>query len=150
SGSGSRLAPLERPRDRLGSAACRSRSSESGRRSCVGARRWSGPIPASADVPGVERAIERAEMTVIELASEDLVVHLIPELGCRVHRIQFRGVDLLRTPPMVSDSYREPFLWSGFLMAPWANRMPEATFEWGGERHRLQANFSDGSAIHGL
>lgn len=93
--------------------------------------------------------VRRATLNLVELASDDLVVQILPELGGRVHRVTYRGFDLLRTPTRVEDSFTDPFLWSGFVMAPWVNRVPGAAFDWRGRLVTLPSNFADGSAIHG-
>lgn len=79
-----------------------------------------------------------------------LVVELLPGLGGRVYRIHYRGHDLLRTPDDTGSAEREPFWWSGFVMAPWCNRIPGARMHTPQGPVSLAANFDDGSAIHGL
>lgn len=78
-----------------------------------------------------------------------LRVEVLPELGGRVHRIALGDFDVLRTPDDVTDALADPFFWSGFVMAPWANRVPDAVMATSDGPVHLVPNFDDGSAIHG-
>jgi aldose 1-epimerase len=79
--------------------------------------------------------------------SGDLVVD-VSEYGGAITRIRWRDHDLLAANGGAGATL-EPFGPAGFVMAPWANRIPHARFAWGGETVELLPNFSDGSAIHG-
>lgn len=81
--------------------------------------------------------------------SDDLVVGMLPGLGCRLHRITFRGTDLLRTPPDPAAHAEDPFFWGAYVMAPWTNRATARPMTIAGRRVDLPANFPDGTAIHG-
>lgn len=79
----------------------------------------------------------------------DLRVEVAPSLGGRIHRISYRGVDLLRTPRSIAESRTDPWYWSGFFMAPWCNRIPNGRFAFNSGAYCVPPNFDDGSAIHG-
>ena len=74
---------------------------------------------------------------------------LLPEAGARLHRLRAFGQDLLRTPADADDHLREPFLWGGYVMAPWCNRIAPGATDVHGRTVHLEPNFADGSAIHG-
>jgi aldose 1-epimerase len=76
-------------------------------------------------------------------------VELLPELGGRLHRLRFRGHDLLRTPDDPSAYLRQPFAWACYPMAPWCNRLDAGPVQVGSRRVVLTSNFPDGSALHG-
>jgi aldose 1-epimerase len=76
-------------------------------------------------------------------------VEVLPELGGRLHRLRFRGGDLLRTPDDLNAYHRQPFLWGSYPMAPWCNRLDAGAIEVGARRVVLASNFPDGSALHG-
>ncbi|HEY6608707.1 MAG TPA: hypothetical protein VI277_05870 [Candidatus Limnocylindria bacterium] len=84
------------------------------------------------------------------LRSDSLEVVLLPDLGARIHRIRAFGHDLLRTPPDPAQHAIDPFFWGAYPMAPWCNRAAPGERELAGGRLDLRANFTDGSAIHGL
>lgn len=83
------------------------------------------------------------------LRSEELEVELLPEVGCRIHRLRAFGHDLLRTPEDPDEHRRDPFFWGAYPMAPWCNRMPPGPNVAGGRTIDLPSNFGDGSVIHG-
>lgn len=85
----------------------------------------------------------------VEIGSKSLEVELLPELGGRLHRLRAFGHDLLRTPDDPASYDREPFFWGAFVMAPWCNRIPAGELHVGQQRVALDANFADGTAIHG-
>lgn len=82
--------------------------------------------------------------------TEELEVTALPAVGCRLHRIRAFGVDLLRTPAAPRRHVDEPFFWGAYVMAPWTNRADPGPTTIAGRRVDLAANFSDGTAIHGL
>ncbi len=86
----------------------------------------------------------------VVLRSDVLEVVLLPELGARIHRIRAFGEDLLRTPADRAAHRDEPFFWGAYHMAPWCNRAAAGPSTIAGRTVRLDANFADGSAIHGL
>ncbi|HEX6474275.1 MAG TPA: hypothetical protein VF114_04205, partial [Candidatus Limnocylindria bacterium] len=85
----------------------------------------------------------------LHLGEGPLEAVLLPEAGARLHRLRAFGHDLLRTPADPALHLREPFFWGGYLMAPWCNRLAPATTAVGSRAVKLDANFADGSAIHG-
>jgi aldose 1-epimerase len=76
-------------------------------------------------------------------------VEVLPELGGRLHRIRFRGHDLLRTPAAPTVHAREPIFWGAYPMAPWCNRLTPGTYDVDRRRVTIRPNFTDGSALHG-
>lgn len=86
----------------------------------------------------------------ISWSSDALHLTVLPELGCRLHRLQAFGVDLLRTPDDPATHRDDPFFWGAYIMAPWANRVSTRAMTVAGREVRLAPNFDDGSAIHGL
>ena len=85
----------------------------------------------------------------LTFASSDLEVVVLPALGGRLHRLRYRGHDLLRTPPNIDEHRRDPFFYGAYVMAPWCNRLAPGQLEVAGRTVDLPINFSDGSAIHG-
>ncbi|HYM53593.1 MAG TPA: hypothetical protein VEW45_09020 [Candidatus Dormibacteraeota bacterium] len=88
-------------------------------------------------------------MEEVRLGDDTIEVVILPEVGARLHRLRVAGHDLLRTPADPSDHLRDPFLWGAYVMAPWCNRIEVGTVRAGSRRVALDANFPDGSAIHG-
>ena len=86
---------------------------------------------------------------VLALGEGPVRVELLPGLGGRLHRLQAFGHDLLRTPADPAVHARDPFLWGGYLMAPWCNRIAAVPAPFGGQIVDLPSNFPDGSAMHG-
>lgn len=86
---------------------------------------------------------------IVRLASDELEVELLPEVGARLHRLRAFGVDLLRTPPDAATHARDPFFWGAYPMAPWTNRTTAGPMTVAGRTVDLPANFADGTAIHG-
>jgi aldose 1-epimerase len=83
------------------------------------------------------------------LASDDLEVVVLPDVGGRLHRIRAWGEDLLRTPPDPGTHLVDPWFWGGYVLAPWGNRVRPGPTEVLGRLVDVPANFPDGSAIHG-
>lgn len=88
-------------------------------------------------------------MEQVRMSSESVEATVLPALGARLHRLRVFGHDLLRTPDTVAEHERDPFAWGGYVMAPWCNRIAPDSDAPGGESLALDANFPDGSAIHG-
>lgn len=93
------------------------------------------------------RALARVDRIVAPDGSVE--VDVLPELGARLHRLRFHGMDLLRTPDDPFAHLREPFLWGAYPMAPWCNRLEAGVVQAGARRVVLTANVPDGSALHG-
>lgn len=79
----------------------------------------------------------------------DWEVELLPGIGGRLHRVRYRGTDLLRTPSDPAVHLDEPFFWGAFVMVPWCNRIANGELVFEGKRYQLPTNHPDGSAIHG-
>jgi aldose 1-epimerase len=89
----------------------------------------------------------------VALESGDLRVEVAPGVGARLHRIRAFGHDVLRTPPSMAAYRESPFLWGGFVMVPWCNRVPDGRIEFGDRVVEVPCNQDDDgarSAIHGL
>lgn len=78
-----------------------------------------------------------------------LEIDLLPEYGARLHRLRYRGADLLRTPHDIELHQRQPFTWGSYVMAPWCNRIAVAPVRVGSRLVELGSNHSDGTALHG-
>jgi aldose 1-epimerase len=85
----------------------------------------------------------------VRLAGDELEVELLPELGCRLHRLRAFGTDLLRTPADPATHAADPFFWGAYVMAPWTNRVSAAPMAVAGRTVDVPSNFPDGTAIHG-
>jgi aldose 1-epimerase len=87
--------------------------------------------------------------TVLTVADGPISVELLPGLGARLHRLRAFGHDLLRTPDDPATHRSDPFMWGGYVMAPWCNRIAATPMRIEGQVVGLASNFADGSAIHG-
>ncbi|HEY8168414.1 MAG TPA: hypothetical protein VIF84_06855 [Candidatus Limnocylindrales bacterium] len=85
----------------------------------------------------------------VVIGGHPLEVVVLPRLGARLHRVRAFGQDILVGPDHVATYDRDPFMWGGYVMAPWCNRVAAEPIEVGGRTIALAANFRDGSAIHG-
>lgn len=85
----------------------------------------------------------------VRIAGGALEVELLPSTGARLHRLRAFGVDLLRTPADLGWHAHDPFIWGGYVMAPWGGRIAAEPTPVGGKVVDLASNFPDGSAIHG-
>ncbi|MCS7071743.1 MAG: hypothetical protein NZM00_09575 [Anaerolinea sp.] len=78
-------------------------------------------------------------------------VGIEPELGGAITygliRVGSGWYDLLRPTPVGAALARDT---SSFIMAPWCNRIRSAVFTFNGQTYQLEANFQDGTAIHGI
>jgi aldose 1-epimerase len=85
----------------------------------------------------------------LRFSSEDLEAVVLPEVGARLHRLRAFGHDILRTPDDRYEHGDDPFFWGSYVMAPWGGRIQAGTANLGWRKIALEANFPDGSAIHG-
>jgi aldose 1-epimerase len=85
----------------------------------------------------------------LRFSSEDIEAVVLPEVGARLHRLRAFGHDVLRTPDDRYEHVDDPFFWGSYVMAPWGGRIQAGTANLGWRRIALEANFPDGSAIHG-
>jgi aldose 1-epimerase len=88
-------------------------------------------------------------MEEVRLGDGPIEVSVLPEVGARLHRLRAYGHDLLRTPGDAAVHADDPLFWGAYVMAPWCNRLQAAPTRVGGRTVALDANFPDGSAIHG-
>ena len=88
-------------------------------------------------------------LELVRLGDDVVRVEVLPAIGARIHRIQVRGVDILRTPDDVEVHRSDGWFWGSFPMAPWCNRLPAGHSRVAGRELDLPSNFFDGTAIHG-
>jgi len=88
-------------------------------------------------------------MDEVTFTDGEIEVGILPELGARLHRLRVAGRDLLRTPADPAEHRRSPFLWGGYVMAPWCNRIEAGPVALGSRLIHPGSNFPDGTAIHG-
>jgi aldose 1-epimerase len=85
------------------------------------------------------------------LQNEYWQVGILPETGASIAfgRVRVGGawLDILR--PTAEADYGNASLCSSFIMLPWANRLRDARFRFGGVDYQLQPSSADGTAIHG-
>ena len=107
-------------------------------------------LPSSIPETGSRGPRPSPAMNEMTIASADVSLTVLPEIGGRIHRLRAFGHDVLRTPADPEQHLREPFFWGGYNMAPWCNRISATPTEVAGANRRPRApNFRDGSAIHG-
>jgi aldose 1-epimerase len=82
----------------------------------------------------------------ILLRAGDVEVAVDPEHGGRLASWRIGGRELLLGPPAPIDG---SIRWGSFLMAPWAGRLANGRFEWGGRDWQVRRNHGR-HAIHGL
>jgi aldose 1-epimerase len=87
------------------------------------------------------------------LKSGHFELTLLPGFGCHWTnlRINTQGVwrDLLDPVQNYEELFQGKPSLGSYLMAPWANRIQYAAFEFEGKRYKLRNNFPDETAIHG-
>jgi len=88
-------------------------------------------------------------MGTIRISEAGLSAAIEPRVGAGLSRLSLQRADgpceILRPAEGVG---RFADL-SMYLMAPWTNRIASASFEFGGRRRQLRADWEDGTAIHG-
>jgi len=89
-------------------------------------------------------------LELVRIADGDVDVEILPAVGARLHRLRFRGHDLLRTPADLERHLDDPYFWGSYPMAPWCNRIAAGrTAGVAGRDLDLPVSFRDGTAIHG-
>ncbi len=89
-------------------------------------------------------------LELVRIASGDVEVEVLPDVGARLHRVRVRGHDLLRTPADLRRHLDDPWFWGSYPMAPWCNRLPAGVIAGvAGHDLDLPPNFRAGTAIHG-
>jgi len=87
------------------------------------------------------------------LKNEHLELTLLPEAGCHWPslRVPCRGewIDLLAPVENYASILTAPSSLGSYIMAPWANRLPEGRFTFADQEHQVRINFPDQTAIHG-
>ncbi len=89
---------------------------------------------------------------VIRLENEHLTVIVLPELGAGLASVEYKhpsrgAIALMRQAPVNPTWFNDL---SCYLLAPWSNRVANASFMFGGKQHQLLADWKDATAIHGL
>lgn len=91
--------------------------------------------------------------TVISLHNKNIRLRIAPDRGCHWLSLQLRmsqrWVDILEPVKSLQSLVRHPFEGGLYLMAPWCNRLPRASFRFRKKNFQLKPNFRDGSAMHG-
>jgi aldose 1-epimerase len=85
----------------------------------------------------------------LRFSSGAVEVTVLPEIGARLHRLRAFGHDLLHSPDDPATHRADPFFGGAYVMAPWCNRLDASPTDVGGRQVELEANFPDGTAIHG-
>jgi aldose 1-epimerase len=98
----------------------------------------------SSGVVGAGRGSVGQTSCMFELRAGDLMVEIDPENGGRISRLVIDGNDLILRGSGADD----PKMWGSYPMVPWAGRVRNAAFEFGGETHRLPVN-DEPHSIHG-
>jgi aldose 1-epimerase len=94
------------------------------------------------------------DATILTLRAGEASVTVHPADGGRIGQISVGDRALLVDVP--PEAARHPMAWGSFPMAPWAGRIRNGRFSFGGEDHQLVVNHHDGDgterahAIHGL
>lgn len=88
-------------------------------------------------------------MEELRLATNDVEVVVLPDVGGRLHRLRAFGVDVLRTPEDPTEHLVDPFFWGGYPMLPWCGRLASGLMRVDAELVDLPANQAEGWAIHG-
>lgn len=93
---------------------------------------------------------QRIDDITLELETLRLVIN--PRLGASIVTLDLksrsgRWAPVLREMPDDSNDASDA---GSFLMLPWTNRVKDARFEFQGQTFTLDANHSDGTAIHGI
>ncbi|MCW5776315.1 MAG: hypothetical protein KIS87_07755 [Phycisphaeraceae bacterium] len=91
-------------------------------------------------------------MRAVVIENEALRLRVLPWLGAGVHELSLRRGDgewhpLLRASCDAPDHFNSL---ACYLLAPWSNRVREATFRFRGLEHAMRPDWPDGTAIHGL
>jgi len=86
---------------------------------------------------------------IVELRAGELQLALRPDLGASIAGLWMAGLPVLRSAPPAELA--APRAGSGFVMAPYSNRVGFGRFRWQGHDHTLRMNF-EGSPhpLHGV
>ncbi len=88
-------------------------------------------------------------MNSIAIKSEDLLVHLRPDVGGSVEGLWWRGLPVLRSSP--AGSLQNVRLSACYPLIPFSNRVAHAKLIWNGTSHPLVKNFAgEEHSIHGI
>lgn len=94
-----------------------------------------------------------AVLSEFRLRNERIELSVVPEFGLHWTslRTSVKGqwIDLLHPVPSHAELLQTPTGYGCYTMAPWSNRVAQASFEFRGKRSPLRVNFADGTAIHG-
>jgi aldose 1-epimerase len=84
---------------------------------------------------------------VIQVKQGETTVRLVPEAGCNVISIEFKGTELLRTPKKIADA---PGVGNGVpILYPTPNRVRDAAFTFDDKTYEFPSN-NGANFIHGL
>jgi aldose 1-epimerase len=82
----------------------------------------------------------------LRIGEGDLQVDIAPQAGGRIAQIRYQGVEQLVGP---DDGFPAAIAWGCYPMLPWAGRIRDGRFAFGGRQWQLPANLR-GHAIHGV
>ena len=110
-------------------------------------------IPISKKPLSVEHARELLRMVRLVSFKTGEFVTILPSLGGRVHEIVLkagkRRFSILESPQSAADIIKNDHF-AGAKLIPFAGRIPEAKYEFGGKAHRLTVDPRGNFAIHGF
>jgi aldose 1-epimerase len=88
-------------------------------------------------------------MRTIRISEGALSAAIEPAVGAGLSRLTLQRGDGAAEILRPAESVPRFADLSMYIMAPWTNRIAGASFEFGGRRYRLRADWEDGTAIHG-
>ena len=88
-------------------------------------------------------------MTLVAIQSDDLRLHVRPELGGCIEGLWWKGLPVLRSSP--AGSLQNVRLSGCYPLIPFSNRVAQAKLVWNGTSHPLVKNFvGEEHSIHGI
>ncbi|OGW80601.1 MAG: hypothetical protein A3G33_00215 [Omnitrophica bacterium RIFCSPLOWO2_12_FULL_44_17] len=88
-----------------------------------------------------------------QLKNQFFELTYVPDFGCHWTRLKIKSggewMDLLYPVEDPEELRGQPTSLGSYIMAPWANRIPNGVFEFKKKRHQILPNFPDQTAIHG-
>ncbi len=77
----------------------------------------------------------------------DMAVRIVPQAGCNVESIKFKGTELLKTPKSLKDL--PGFMYGVPVLYPMPNRVRDGVLTFDGQKYTFPPN-NDGNFLHGL
>lgn len=85
--------------------------------------------------------------TVVTARQGEMVVRMVPEAGANIYSIQYRGIQLLKTPKSLADL--RGYMYGVPVIYPMPNRVRDGKFTFAGKEYNFTPN-NDGNFLHGL